>query len=125
MIITEYMENGSLDTSMLLGSTFITTEQDNPSTVPLIYVKKVEPNSIEVAWRPPSDHFSEIEMYEVQYFVRGSTQSSSPKTQITKNEELVVTGLAEKTEYGFQVRAKRVSGGWGDFTPPTYRMTPA
>merc|ERR1719370_497525 len=88
-----------------------------PSTVPLIYVKKVEPNSIEVAWRPPSDHFSEIEMYEVQYFVRGSTQSSSPKTQITKNEELVVTGLAEKTEYGFQVRAKRVSGGWGDFTP--------
>jgi len=67
---------------------FITTEQDNPSTVPLIYVKKVEPNSIEVAWRPPSDHFSEIEMYEVQYFVRGSTQSSSPKTQITKNEEL-------------------------------------
>ena len=104
---------------------FITTEQDNPSTVPLIYVKKVEPNSIEVAWRPPSDHFSEIEMYEVQYFVRGSTQSSSPKTQITKNEELVVTGLAEKTEYGFQVRAKRVSGGWGDFTPPTYRMTPA
>jgi len=124
-VIAENGVSSEAKESPQVAEIFITTEQDNPSTVPLIYVKNVKPNSIEVAWRPPSDPFSEIEMYEVQYFVRGSSQSSSPRTQITKNEELVVTGLAEKTEYGFQVRAKRVSGGWGDFTPPTYRMTPA
>jgi len=103
----------------------ITTEPDNPNTVAILYIKNVKPNSIEVAWRPPTDQFSEIEMYEVQYFVRGTIGNQAPKTQITKNEELVVGGLAEKTEYGFQVRAKRVSGGWGEFTPPTFQMTGA
>ena len=36
-----------------------------------------------------------------------------------------MTGLAEKTKYGFQVRAKRVGGAWGEFTLPVYQMTGA
>ena len=31
-------------------------------------------------------------------------------------------GLLERTEYGFQVRAK-TSQKWGEFTPPVYQMT--
>ena len=36
-----------------------------------------------------------------------------------------MTGLAEKTKYGFQVRAKRVGGAWGEFTLSVYQMTGA
>ena len=36
-----------------------------------------------------------------------------------------MTGLAEKTKYGFQVRAERVDGAWGEFTLPVYQMTGA
>ena len=35
---------------------------------------------------------------------------------------LISAGLLERTEYGFQVRAK-TSQKWGEFTPPVYQMT--
>ena len=42
-------------------------------------------------------------MYEVRYFIRGRQVNNNNATLITIKEELEVTGLAEKTEYGFQV----------------------
>ena len=104
----------------------VMTETDNTTTVTVLYVKSVQPHSIEVGWKPPSDSYTEIEMYEVRYFISGSlgfNDEEINKTLITKDEELVVSGLSEKTNYGFQVQAKRLSGGWGEFTPPTYEMT--
>ena len=105
----------------------VLTEPANPSTVTALFVKNVKPNSIEVGWRPPSDPYTEIEMYEVMYFISGPQNEkgewNNNRTLTTRNEELYVTGLAEKTKYGFQVRAKRVGGAWGEFTLPVYQMT--
>lgn len=42
------------------------------------------------------------------------------KTLTTRNEELLVSNLSEKTKYGFQVRAKIVGGAWGEFTSPVF-----
>jgi len=107
----------------------VVTEPANPSTVTALFVKNVKPNSIEVGWRPPSDPYTEIEMYEVMYFISGPQNEkgewNNNRTLTTRNEELFVTGLAEKTKYGFQVRAKRVGGAWGEFTLPVYQMTGA
>ena len=106
----------------------VTTESANPSTVTALYVKNVRPDSIELGWRPPLDPLTEIEMYEVRYFVRGllgdhQSDLSGNRTITTRNEEIIVNSLAEKTEYGLQVRCKRVGGGWGEWTPPVYQQT--
>ena len=104
----------------------VTTEPDNPSTVTALYVREVRPDSIELCWRPPLDPYIEIEMYEVRYFVRSNQNneiSSGNRTITTRNEEIIVNSLSEKTEYGLQVRAKRTGGGWGEWTPPIYQQT--
>jgi Eph receptor B1 len=105
----------------------VNTETDNnPSTITVMFVKNVQATSITVGWQPPSEGDEiEIEMYEVRYSVKGSKAGKNKNaTLITIKEELEVTGLAEKTEYGFQVRAK-TSQGWGEWTPPVYRATTA
>ena len=50
----------------------VTTEPANPSTVTALFVRNVRPDSIEVGWSPPSDPYTEIEMYEVMYFISGT-----------------------------------------------------
>ncbi len=59
----------------------------------------------------------------MRYFQRGSPQygGSLNTTLTTRKEELEIAGLTEKTEYGFQVRAK-TSQKWGDFTPAVYQV---
>jgi hypothetical protein len=42
---------------------------------------------------------------QVRYFVRGSS-SGVNTTLTTRKEELEISGLSEKTEYGFQVKKK-------------------
>ena len=79
----------------------VTTEVANPSMVTALYVKSVRPDSIELGWRPPLDL----------------------RTITTSNEEIIVNSLAEKTEYGFQMCAKRVGGGWGEWTTAMYQQT--
>ena len=105
----------------------VTTEPASPSTVTALYVKNVRPESIELGWKPPLEPYIEIEMYEVRYYVKGQQGDhpdlASNRTITTRNEELVVTDLAEKTNYGLQVRAKRVGGGWGEWTQPVYQQT--
>ena len=71
----------------------------------MVAPQDVRAESIEIGWRPPGQAggYSEVEMYEVRWWVRGGTTGAANWTQTTRNEELVVKGLAEKTEYGFQV----------------------
>jgi hypothetical protein len=42
-------------------------------------------------------------MVQVRYFLRGGQQAGVNTTLTTRKEELEISGLAEKTEYGFQV----------------------
>ena len=111
---TVFAENGV--SSMARGSppknadiTVNTETTNNPSTIAVMFVKDVKPTAITVGWQAPADPYIEIEMYEVRYFVRGTDNNNNNvnnnnATLITIKEELEVTGLAEKTEYGFQVR---------------------
>ena len=66
-----------------------------------LLLESVRPDSIELGWRPPLDL----------------------RTITTSNEEIIVNSLAEKTEYGFQMCAKRVGGGWGEWTTAMYQQT--
>jgi len=45
-----------------------------------------------------------VVMMQVRYFLRGGQQAGLNTTLTTRKEELEISGLAEKTEYGFQVR---------------------
>ena len=77
---------------------------------------------MQLVWRPPHDQFIDIEMYEVRYFVRGGSEAGNNATLTTRNEEIDITGLEEKTEYGFQVRAK-TSQRWGQFSQIVYQVS--
>ena len=99
----------------------VTTEPASPSTVNALYVKNVRPESIELGWKPPQDQFTEIEKYEVKYFVKDNEPDNRIIT--TRNEEIIVKWLAEKTNYGFQIRARWMGGGWGEWTVPLYQQT--
>lgn len=48
-------------------------------------------------------------------------ESNSSSLLATK-EESSVGALRQRTEYGFQVRAK-TANGFGDYSPPIYKMT--
>uniref|UniRef100_T1IPM1 Uncharacterized protein n=1 Tax=Strigamia maritima TaxID=126957 RepID=T1IPM1_STRMM len=91
-----------------------------PSVVSNVHVVNVQNTEITLKWDAPDDQFSEIEMYEVRYFIRGMERNAS--SILTKHEESVFTNLKQRTEYGFQVRAK-TTHGWGEFSQPEYRRT--
>jgi len=43
-------------------------------------------------------------------------------SQLTKENHVTITGLRQRTEYGFAVRAK-TTHGWGDFSPTIFKTT--
>ncbi|GAB6031351.1 hypothetical protein CHUAL_009137 [Chamberlinius hualienensis] len=98
----------------------VTTEASVPLMVANVQVKSVKSTEITLTWDAPTDPFSEIEMYEVRYYLRGAEKNAT--VMLTKKEEILFSSLKQRTEYGFQVRAK-TTHGWGEFSPPTYKMT--
>lgn len=98
----------------------VTTEASVPLMVANIRVTNVKSTEITLAWDAPNDPFSDIEMYEARYFIRGLEKNAT--SMLTKEEELAFSSLRQRTEYGFQVRAK-TTHGWGEFSPPTFKMT--
>jgi ephrin-B len=57
---------------------------------------------------------------QVRYFVRHDDGNASSK--LTKEQQMTFTGLRQRTEYGFQVRAK-TTHGWGEFSPTVFKTT--
>ncbi|KAK7082967.1 Ephrin type-A receptor 5, partial [Halocaridina rubra] len=98
----------------------VTTEASVPSMVSSVHVTSVKSTEISLAWKAPSDPFSEIEMYEVKYYVRGMENNSS--SILTQKEESSIVSLRQRTDYGFQVRAK-TTNGWGDYSAPIFKTT--
>nr|XP_027221997.1 ephrin type-A receptor 4-A-like [Penaeus vannamei] len=98
----------------------VTTEASVPAMVGNVHVTSVKSTEISLAWDAPNDPDNEIEMYEVRYFVRGMESNSS--SLLATKEESSVGALRQRTEYGFQVRAK-TANGFGDYSPPIYKMT--
>lgn len=56
----------------------------------------------------------------MRYYARHEDTNAS--TIITKDTTATITGLKQRTEYGFQVRAK-TTNGWGDFSPIIFKTT--
>ena len=60
-------------------------------------------------WRPPKDQL-DVDAYEVRYFVRGGSRNSS-QLQLTKKESTTISGLRDRTNYGFEIRTQTASQG--------------
>lgn len=67
--------------------------------------------------------WSQFTRQQVRYYVKGHESNSS--TILTTKEESTLGGLRQRTVYGFQVRenTKKTTPGWGEYTPPIYKMT--
>ncbi|XP_068224771.1 ephrin type-A receptor 4-A, partial [Palaemon carinicauda] len=98
----------------------IDTDVEVPSMVSSVRVTSVKSTEISLTWDAPSDPLSEIEMYEVRYYVKGMENNSS--SVLTKKEESSIGSLRQRTDYGFQVRAK-TTHGWGDYSQPIFKKT--
>ncbi|XP_067128268.1 ephrin type-B receptor 2-like isoform X2 [Centruroides vittatus] len=116
-----YAENG---VSSLGGSQYVdltvTTEASVPSMVSNIRVTLMKSTEIMLTWEPPEDPYSQLEMYEVRYFIGKNEKNTT--SILTKKENIVFRNLMEITEYGFQVRAK-TTHGWGDYSKAIFKTT--
>jgi ephrin-B len=57
---------------------------------------------------------------QVRCFARHDDGNAS--STLTKEQQTTFTGLRQRTEYGFQVRAK-TTHGWGEFSPTVFKTT--
>ena len=127
-----YAENGvsreAVDRRPRYAEITVNTESADPGSLPSPYIKNVKSSAIRLGWRAPPEHVFDIQMYEVRYFVRGSVQGvqENNTTLTTRNDEIEIPGLRERTEYGFQVRAKQTaSQAWGEWSQVVYQRTGA
>ena len=72
-------------------------------------VVEVRPTQVRLMWRPPKDQL-DVDAYEVRYFVRGGSRNSS-QLQLTKKESTTISGLRDRTNYGFEIRTQTASQG--------------
>lgn len=104
----------------------VTTEASVQSSVQNVRATNVQNMGMTIEWDPPaatdgSDTESDVvEIYEVRYFVRH--EDANATITLTKEQKVTYTGLRQRTEYGFQVRAK-TTNGWGEFSPAIYKTT--
>ncbi|XP_076066161.1 eph receptor tyrosine kinase isoform X4 [Oratosquilla oratoria] len=102
------------------GNMIVGADAEVPSMVSNVRVTSVKSTEISLAWEAPSDPLSEIEMYEVRYYVQGLENNASSALTTTQDKSL--GSLEQRTVYGFQVRAKTTKG-WGEWSAPIYKMT--
>jgi len=105
----------------------VTTEASVMSaTVNNVRTTSVKASEITLTWDPPftpdadMDSPDHVEMYEVRCFSRHEEINATSK--MTTENRITFTGLRQRTEYGFQVRAK-TTHGWGDFSPTVFKTT--
>lgn len=105
----------------------VTTEASVTSaSVNNVRVTAVKAVEISLAWDPPhtSDADMEVpdivETYEVRCFSRQDDSNATSK--LTAEPRVTFSNLKQRTEYGFQVRAK-TTHGWGEFSPTIFKTT--
>lgn len=100
----------------------VTTEASVPSSVSNVRVINVRSTELTLRWDAPDDPYTEIEMYEVRYFIKGMENNAS--SMLINRPESAFSSLRQQTVYGFQVRAK-TTHGWGEFSSPVFKTTGA
>nr|CAD7424942.1 unnamed protein product [Timema monikensis] len=104
----------------------VTTEASVPSSVTNVRVTDIKSTEVSLAWDSPlineaTDTESDmVEIYEARCFARHD--DSNATNTLTKEQQTTFTGLRQRTEYGFQVRAK-TTHGWGEFSSPIFKTT--
>ena len=71
-------------------------------------VIEVRPTQVRLMWRPPRDQL-DVDAYEVRYFARGGSKNASSQVLITKKESITISGLRDRTNYGFEIRTQTAS----------------
>lgn len=121
-----FADNGVSDLAPTSEHQFIdiavTTEATVPSSVSNVRVINVRSTELTLRWDAPDDPYSDIEMYEVRYFVKGLENNAS--SVLINRPESAFSSLRQQTVYGFQVRAK-TTHGWGEFSTPVFKTTGA
>lgn len=97
----------------------VTTEATVASSVSNVRVS-VRPTEVALKWDAPDDPYSDIEMYEVRYFMKGYESNAS--SVLINRPDSTFSNLRQQTVYGFQVRAK-TTHGWGEFSLPVFKTT--
>ncbi|XP_024080765.1 ephrin type-A receptor 4 isoform X4 [Cimex lectularius] len=89
-----------------------------------VRVTAVKAAEISLAWDPPISPDPEaevqVETYEVRCFSKHDDTNGTSK--LTVEQKATFNSLKQRTEYGFQVRAK-TTHGWGEFSMPVYKTT--
>ncbi|KAL1115801.1 hypothetical protein AAG570_006091 [Ranatra chinensis] len=89
-----------------------------------VRVTAVKASEISLSWDPPisPDPDTEVivDIYEVRCFSRQDDSNATSKH--TNEQKVTFTGLRQRTDYGFQVRAK-TGHGWGEFSLPIFKTT--
>ncbi|XP_026275487.2 ephrin type-A receptor 4-A isoform X4 [Frankliniella occidentalis] len=104
----------------------VTTEASVTSSVTNVRVTSVKSTELSLAWDAPltneatDNEGDTVEVYEVRCHPRNSDNNAT--SQLTKENHVTITGLRQRTEYGFAVRAK-TTHGWGDFSPTIFKTT--
>lgn len=103
----------------------VTTEASVTSAmVHNVRVTAVKAAEVSLTWDPPisPDPDSEVlvETYEVRCFSKQDDINATSK--LTKEPKVTISGLKQRTEYVFQVRAK-TNHGWGEFSTPITKTT--
>lgn len=76
-------------------------------------------NKVKLAWRPSSGFEDHVDLYEIQYSVVGSKNTSNV---LTKTSAMIFDPLLPNTEYQFRVRA-RAENTWGLFSEAVSTFT--
>ncbi|XP_065335726.1 ephrin type-B receptor 1-B isoform X6 [Cloeon dipterum] len=98
----------------------VSTTASVPSSVSNVRVTSIKSTEVTLAWDSPEDYPRDVEMFEVRYFIKGP--NNVQHSALSNDTFKLLTGLRQKTEYGFQVRTKTKSG-WGELSPPIYKTT--
>ena len=99
----------------------VTTEASVPSSISNVRIVGATASEVTLQWDAPDDPFNELEMYEIRYFIKGR-DANATIIRAGRAPKYSFENLKQKTDYGFQVRAKTTSG-WGEFSPVVYKRT--
>ncbi|XP_054091590.1 ephrin type-B receptor 1-B isoform X2 [Zeugodacus cucurbitae] len=98
------------------------TESAILSTVFNVRIVATTSRDVDLVWDKPVQSDSPIEFYEVRWFPKPELDSINKTALNTKETKAHIEGLAENTEYGFQVRCKTLNG-YGTYSNIVYAQT--
>jgi ephrin-B len=98
----------------------VTTEASVPSSVTNVKAISATASEVALTWDLPYD-VQELEMFEVRYFVKGR-DANGTIIRAGRVAKHTFENLKQKTDYGFQVRAK-TSSGYGEWSSTVYKRT--